>query len=59
MEPGPGGICLYYSHDLRSPLTPIIGYTEFLRSEYANRTLDNQAMGMLDVIESQANRMRE
>ncbi|HEX8960282.1 MAG TPA: ATP-binding protein [Geobacteraceae bacterium] len=45
------------SHDLRSPLTPVIGYTEFLRSHYRNRLLDEQAMNMLGEIERQGRRM--
>jgi signal transduction histidine kinase len=44
------------SHDLRSPLTPIIGYAEYLRSEYGAK-LDERALDSLGEIESQANRM--
>lgn len=44
------------SHDLRSPLAPIIGYAEFLRSEYGAK-LDARALDSLDEIEGQANRM--
>jgi signal transduction histidine kinase len=44
------------SHDLRSPLAPIIGYAEFLRTEYAAK-LDERALDSLGEIEGQANRM--
>lgn len=44
------------SHDLRSPLTPIIGFAEFLKNEYRNQ-LDKQGIELLTEIESQGNRM--
>ena len=44
------------SHDLRSPLTPIIGFAEFLKNEYRDR-LDQQGIDLLTEIESQGNRM--
>jgi len=44
------------SHDLRTPLTPIIGFVEFLREQYQER-LDENALGILTEIEQQARRM--
>ena len=44
------------SHDLRSPLTPIIGYAEFLRDQYRER-LDEQAINILTEIHRQGHRM--
>lgn len=44
------------SHDLRSPLTPIIGFAEFLREEYKDK-LDDQAINLLQEIETQGGRM--
>ncbi|TYO96624.1 PAS domain S-box-containing protein [Geothermobacter ehrlichii] len=40
------------SHDLRTPLTPIIGYAEFLQMEYGNQ-LDERAREILSDIEQQ------
>ncbi len=37
------------SHDLRSPLTPIIGYADYIREEYKDR-LDTQALKCLEEI---------
>ncbi len=44
------------SHDLRSPLTPIIGYAELLQQMYKEQ-LDDQALGFLGEIRAQANKM--
>lgn len=44
------------SHDLRTPLTPIIGYAEFLKDQYRDR-LDEQGMEILNEIEHQGGRM--
>ncbi len=44
------------SHDLRTPLTPIIGYAEMLQDLWRNH-LDKQALDCLAEIESQARRM--
>ncbi len=44
------------SHDLRSPLTPIIGFAQFLKEQYDSR-LDAQAHTCLDEIEKQGEKM--
>jgi PAS domain S-box-containing protein len=44
------------SHDLRAPLTPIIGYAEFLFEEYRDR-LDEPALTILKDIRDQGRRM--
>jgi signal transduction histidine kinase len=44
------------SHDLRSPLTPILAYAEFLRDNYRPH-LDAQALGCINEIESQGLRL--
>ncbi len=46
------------SHDLRSPLTPIIGYADFLREEYAGQ-LDVVQQDCLNEISQNGNRMLE
>ena len=44
------------SHDLRTPLTPIIGYAEYLGEAYQDR-LDDKARGLLQSIQQQGLRM--
>jgi PAS domain S-box-containing protein len=44
------------SHDLRTPLTPIIGFAEFLQDEYADR-LDARGIDILQEIERQGEKM--
>jgi|GEM_PF-886374 len=44
------------SHDLRSPLTPIIGYAEFLR-EHCRERLDEQTSEILGNIQRQGEKM--
>jgi len=44
------------SHDLRSPLTPIIGFAEFLKEHYRDK-LDTQALELLGDIEAQGHKM--
>lgn len=44
------------SHDLRAPLTPILGYAEFLKCEYRDQ-LDERVRHILDEIEGQGERM--
>ena len=44
------------SHDLRTPLTPIIGFAEYLRKEYKDR-LDENALDCLAEIEAQGYKM--
>jgi signal transduction histidine kinase len=45
------------SHDLRSPLAPILGYAELLQDTYKERLLDDQAHDFLEEIQIQGNRM--
>jgi len=45
------------SHDLRSPLTPLIGFAEFLLEQYAEK-LDSTAISCLHEIESSGRRMQ-
>ena len=44
------------SHDLRSPLTPIMGYAQFLQEQYSG-TLDATAMEVLGEVRRQGERM--
>jgi PAS domain S-box-containing protein len=44
------------SHDLRSPLTPILGYVQFFLDQY-EATLDEQGVDMLQEVLQQAERM--
>ena len=44
------------SHDLRTPLTPILGYADFLRREYRER-LDEQALNCLAAITTAGEKM--
>ena len=46
------------SHDLRTPLTPIMGYAQFLKKKYAEK-LDNEARESLLAIEQQGENMLE
>jgi len=46
------------SHDLRSPLTPIIGYAQFLQEQYYC-CLDEAAIEMLREVRCQGERMRD
>jgi signal transduction histidine kinase len=46
------------SHDLRSPLTPVIGFAEFLAEHYAE-DLDETALNCLHEIESNGRRMQD
>ncbi len=44
------------SHDLRAPLTPIMGYAEYLKDKYSHQ-LDSQAVAMLSEISTQGEKM--
>jgi PAS domain S-box-containing protein len=44
------------SHDLRTPLTPIMGFAEFLKEEYGDR-LDARGIDLLEEIEKQGEKM--
>lgn len=44
------------AHDLRSPLTPIIGFASYLHSEYG-KALNHEACALLQEIQEQAQRM--
>ena len=44
------------SHDLRSPLTPILGYAEMLKEMYRDK-MDDQALDFLSEIEKHGNKM--
>ncbi len=44
------------SHDLRIPLTPIIGYADYLKEAYGDK-LDQQGVEILDSIKGQGHRM--
>lgn len=44
------------SHDLRSPLSPILGFADFLREEYGH-CLPEEGVAALDEIEGQGRRM--
>lgn len=46
------------SHDLRTPLTPIIGYADYLREVYGDR-LDESARNYLAQISASGNKMME
>jgi two-component system, sensor histidine kinase and response regulator len=44
------------SHDLRSPLTGVTGYTELLKEKYG-KVLDGDGIELLEMVETQAKRM--